>query len=208
MDQGFTEQPLLPLDEVWRNHFEKIRNCRKNLQSPLTLEGKKMAQEVYNNPVFSVYTRLQPIFSGLINLVEAEEILGKDFFDNPTNQIIVIKALSLLIEDQIKYPHQPNETKKYDDYQQFFNHYLERLKLLEEQIGNSQKPPNLVNSLIMIFSQRVNELPGVENFNINIEEIRRRIREYLPELEKIDEGKILKEIKNCWQEALVDTQTK
>lgn len=204
MDQGFSgESSAFQLDPIWFNYSEQIRSCRNILSKPLTLEGEKITVDVYKNPVFLVYTRLQPIFSGLINLIEAEEILGENFFKDKTRQRIILRAFGLLIEDQIKFPYSSDERKKYEDYRLFFESFLSRLKLLDRQIDEGIQLPNFVNSLIMVTSQLINNLNGVENFSIKTNEIRRRIKEYLPQLSNIDEGKILEEIKNRWQQALV-----
>jgi hypothetical protein len=208
MDQRFSENPItLQLDPIWSNYSRQIRSCRNIFNKPLTLEGEKITQEVYQNLIFSVYNRLQPIFSGLINLVEAEEIFGKDFFKDKTRQRIILRAFGLLIEDQIKFEYSPDE-KKYEEYRLFFEKFLSKLRSFDQQIEQGQQLPNFVNSLIMVTSQLINSLNGVENFSIKTDEIRRRIKEYLPQLNNVDGGKIVEEIKNRWQKALVIVENK
>jgi len=200
------EPTLLEIDPLWLNYAIKIRKIRKQLSSPLTQEGEQITKDVFNNPVFIVYNRLQPIFAGLVSLIEADEILKGDSnnpLQNPKAQRLILRAFNLLIEDQIKYPYAENESKKYEDYKAFFEKLLSEIRMLDKQMEQENRPLNFINTLAMLLAQRVNDLPGVKNFSINTQRIRERIRFYIPQLQQIDGGNIFQEIKNRWQEALV-----
>jgi|GEM_PF-5209449 len=199
------EAILFQIDPLWLNYAPKIREIRQQLSSPLTREGEIITQELFNNPVFVVYNRLQPIFSGLVSLIEADEILKEDSnnpLQDPTTQRLILRAFSLLVEDQIKYPYDGAEAKKYEDYKSFFAKLLSEIRTFDKQIEQETPPPNFINSLVMRLSQKVNNLAGVENFSINTENIRGRIQSYMPKLRQIDGENIFQEIKSRWQKAL------
>jgi hypothetical protein len=205
------EAILFQIDPLWLNYAPTIRKIRQQLSSPLTREGEKITQEVFNNPVFVVYNRLQSIFTGLVTLIEADEILKEDS-NNPlqdsTTQRLILRAFSLLVEDQIKYPYDEAEAKKYEDYKSFFAKLLSEIRAFDQQIEQGTPPPNFINSLFMRLSQKVNNLAGVKNFSINTQKIRERIQSYMPQLRQIDGGNSFQEIKNRWQEALVPQKMK
>jgi len=73
------------------NYAQKIREIRQ-LLSPVTKKGEEIAKGVFNNnTVFKNYNRLQPIFAGLVSLIEADEILKEDS-NNPNNSKINFKS--------------------------------------------------------------------------------------------------------------------
>jgi len=203
----FTEETNFP-DPFWLEYGEKIRAVREAIEAPKSRVGEQIAKGAFNNPVFIVYNRLSPIFASLIALVEYDEIgkaEGKDYFSVPTNQIIILKAFKLLVEDEVKFPYPEEEKKKYEDYRRFFEEILERLSELERQINNGQRFPNLVNSLGIVITQESGKLRGVSGFNIKMDEIRGKVRNYLPQLREIEGGKIFSEIKERIEGNLVNT---
>jgi len=205
----FTEETNFP-DPFWLEYGEKIRAVREAIEAPKSRVGEEIVKDAFNNPVFIVYNRLSPIFASLIALVEYDEIgkaEGKDYFSGPTNQIIILKAFKLLVEDEVKFPYSEDERKKYDDYRRFFEGILERLNGLEEQIRNGQQFPNFVNSLGVVISQETEKLRGVEGFNIKMEGIREKIRNYLLQLREIEKGRIFSEIKDKIEKIIVDTSS-
>ena len=188
-----TESGNFP-DPFWFEHGEQIRAVRKVIEAPKTEVGEEILKNAFNIPFFVVYNRLHPILSSLVTLVEYDEIgktEGKSYFSEPTNQGIVLRAIKLLVEDSIKFPSFGEEKKKYEDYHKFFEGALSRLGQLDKQIQAGQTPPNFVSSLVMIISQEISKLKGVEEFGIKTEKIRERIADYLPQLAQIDNGKIL-----------------
>jgi hypothetical protein len=201
------EAILFQIDPIWLNYAPKIRKIRQQLSSPLTREGEKITQELFNNPFFVVYNRLQPIFTGLVTLIEADEILKEDSnnsLQDHTTQRLILRAFSLLVEDQIKYRYDEAEAKKYEDYKSFFAKLLSEIRAFDQQIELGKYPKNFINSLVIRLAQKVNnDLAGVENFSINTEKIRERIQSYMPQLRQIDGGNIFQEIKSRWQEAFV-----
>lgn len=193
-------------DPLWLEHGEQIRTVSKILQAPQTRAGEDMLKDVFNNPAVVVYNRLHPILASLITLAEYDEIgkhEGGSYFSEPINQRIVIKAIKLLVEDDIKFSYLWAEERKYEDYRRFFEGTLLRLGQLDKQIQAGQKLPNFVNSLAMIISQETTKLKGVESFVINMEGFRKGIADYLPQLAQIDDGKILSEIKAQLEGSLV-----
>lgn len=198
---GINQTPefiTLDLDPLWLKHGEQIRTVREIIEAPKTTIGEKISRNAFNSTVFIVYNRLQPVFSSLVTLTEYDEIgkaEGKSYFSKSVNQRIVLKAFRLLIDDVIKLPFGEKEVKKYEDYRQFFEATLLRLGQLDKQIEQGLEIPNFINSLAMIISQEIARLKGVENFKINIGKIRSDIIGYLPQLEQIDDGGLLSEIK-------------
>ncbi len=193
-------------DPFWLEHGEQIRTIRKVLETPKTRVGEEILKSVYDKPVFMVYNRLHPIFSSLVTLAEYDEIgkaEGKSYFSEPLNQRMILKAMKLLIEDKIKFPYSEEEKKKYEDYREFFEGVTLRLGQLDKQIQTGQRPPNFANSLSIIISQETTKLKGVENFGINMEGVRKKIADYLPQLAQIDDGGILSEIKAQLERPLV-----
>lgn len=193
-------------DPLWLEHGEQIRTVSKVLQAPQTRAGEDMLKDVFNNPVVVVYNRLHPILASLITLAEYDEI-GKyeeeSYFSEPIKQRIVIRAIKLLVEDDIKFSYLWAEEREYEDYRRFFEGTLLRLGQLDKQIQAGLKLPNFVNSLAMIISQETTKLKGVESFVINMEGFRKGIADYLPQLAQIDDGKILLEIKAQLEGSLI-----
>jgi len=211
MDLQEPKPTSVEIDPLWLNNAQKIREIRQQLSFPLTSEGERITQEVFNNPVFVVYNRLQPIFAGLVSLIEADEILKEDPnnpLQDPTTQRLILKSFNLLVEDQIKYPYDEAEAKKYEDYKSFFAKLLSEIRTFDQQIEQGNYPPNFINSLVIRLAQKVNDLAGVENFSINTKKIRERIQSYIPQLTQMENGNILQEIKNRWQKALIYETTK
>lgn len=195
------------LNPFWLEHGGQIRAVRKTIDTPKTAVGERIQKDVFFNPIFMVYNRLNPIFSSLVALAEYDEIgksEGKSYFSEATNQGIVLRALKLVVEDSINSPYLEVERSKYEDYREFFGGILSRLGQLGEQIQLGAKLPNFINSLAMIFSQEVNELKGVQNFDLNIEKVRKLIADDLPKLAQMDDGKILFEIKAQLETPLVN----
>jgi len=195
-------------DQFLLEHGKQIRELTHVLESPKTNVGEACQNKLFNNPILMVYNRLHPLYSSFISLIEFDEIgkaEGKNYFSEPTNQIMVLKATNLLMEDGIKFPYDQKEGDKkvYSDYRGFFENTLQRLGQFEKQIENGQKTPNFVNSLAIIVSQEVNKMKGVENFVFNTDLVRKGVSEYLPELEKIEDGKILSEIRSRIESPLV-----
>lgn len=186
------------LDPFWLEYRKEIQTMKQAINTPNTYVGEELYQEAMRNTVFQVYNQLIPPYGSLIALMEYDEI-GKrdsqDYFSSPTSRQVILKAFSLLIEDHIKSPYPPESLKKYKDYAPFFNRMLKRLRSFEAQIREGIEFPNFVNSLGMIFQQEVNNLEGVENFNLKKNIIRKRIADYLPELEQLDGGKVFQAIK-------------
>jgi len=208
MDKLISENPqnALETDPLWLNYAIKIREIREQLSSPLTQEGEQITKDVFNNPVFIVYNRLQPIFAGLVSLIEADEILKEDSnnpFQDPKTQRLILRAFNLLVEDQIKYPYNEDEIKKYEDYKVFFEGFLKRTRSIDNQIKEGGSLPNFINSISLILSQQMDYLPGVRNSSINTQKIRRKIQSFIPQLALMENGNILREIKNRWQKALI-----
>ncbi len=188
----------------WLNR-EKIYQTKEAISVPNTQAGEEISSEGFRNLTLRHYNRLHPIFNALISLVEYEEISkteNENYFSNPENQRIILKALGLLAEDVIKRPYSEQEEKKYDDYRPFFDFFLGRLRKLEEQI-NEKGLPNFIDSLAIAFGEGVFQLRRVKNFRIKMEKIRKKITDYLPYLKKIENGKIFEEIKRKIKEIVV-----
>lgn len=195
IDIGFDE-PIKAefIDPFWQKHSDKILSIRRAINFPKTIPGEKTVVETQTVPVFLAYTRLRDIFPAIVSLLEYDEIfiLTKDnFFRDPVNQSSTLKAFALVVEDAVKFPQQPGQLKNYDDHLPFFNHLTERLKKLDETIKKGTLYPNIVGSLIMIYSQSVNKIPGIKNFHIKTDQIRKKIRDYLPAYEAVNSGQLL-----------------
>lgn len=101
MTEGESQEFQISLDSFWLEYGEKIRQVRQIIESPKTSAGEEIKKNVLNYPIFRVYTRLSPIFDCLVTLIEYDEIgkkEGLNYFSQPENQRIVLKALGMLVE--------------------------------------------------------------------------------------------------------------
>lgn len=199
---------FLFLDPFWLEHQGQIWQVKKAIEAPKTRIGEEILKDALNNTIFVVYSRLNPVFGSLMALLEHDEIFNAEkedsnYFSNPENQRIILKALGIRVENEIKIGYLPEEKKKYEDYLPFLEGVLFRFHQYEEQIqAGTGQPVNFVNSLIVIVSQEISKLKGVRNFRVGIEGIRSKIKHYLPELKGIGEGKIFMEIREQMTDAL------
>jgi len=196
IDIGFDE-PIRAefIDPFWQEHSEKILSIRKAIDYPKTRIGEQIVVNQQNAPVFLVYNRLPEIFSSIVSMIEYDEIFkkqGDDFFKDPINQRAVVKAFALVVEDAVKSSQKPEQLKNYEDHLPFFNALINKLKAFDSLVEKETTYPNIVNSLITVFSQSVNETPGVENFNVKTDKIRKIVKDYLPDYETIDAGRLLR----------------
>jgi hypothetical protein len=193
------------IDPFWLKYRPNIDSVRNFLSAPKTQVGEKICRSALSNSLFREYSRLQLIFSGLISLVEIEEILKsnhKKFANNPTDQIIILKAYKVLIEDTLKYDYNYSlEKKGFNDYQLFFKWITTHLNLAEKNIKNKGPFPDFINTLFLLFQREVNRLTGVNNFRINTRKIRQEIAKYIPRLNNVDEINTKNSIQNQWEEA-------
>lgn len=190
----------LILDPFWLEHGEEIRQATEAIGFPKTRVGEEEWGNALNNSIFQVYQRLYHIYGSLLALVEYDEVAKReklDFFSDPANQRIVLKAMGLLIEDEIKDYYPTHEEKKYKDYRRFFEVMLNELKVFDSLIQAGVKFPSFVDSLIIRFNHGVNEgFKRGENLSLETSEIRKKIADYLPQLEEIEEGEVLGAIKD------------
>lgn len=205
------EPILIGLDPVWSRESQVIRKVSKMISSgPRTRVGEEIKREILlKSSIFQAYPRLGEVFDALISLTEFDEIgkLHELVFNDSKNQQIVLRAFGLLIEDVIKAQYLPEEEKSYDDYRPFFEGLLRRLKGLDLIIEGKKPLPNFIASLFLVTSQEVNKLGGIYNFSLNYEIISKRIKNYLPELNNIDQGEIFRAIKDQMEEALKKTSS-
>lgn len=197
---------FLSLDPFWLENQGQIRLVKRTIEAPKTRVGKEILKDALNNTIFRVYNRLNPVLGSLMALLEYDEIFkaeARNYFSEPKNQRMVLKALGIIVESEIKVGYLPEERKKYTDYLPFLEGVLFRFHQYEEQIqAGTGQPVNIVNSLIVIASQEISKLKGVRNFGVGIEGIRRKIEDFLPVLKKIEEGRIFMEIKDQMTDAL------
>lgn len=197
---------FLSLDPFWLEHQGQIRQVKRAIEAPKTRVGEEILKDALNNTIFVVYNRLNPVLGSLMALLEYDEIFKAEvsnYFSDPQNQRIILKALGIIVESEIKVGYLPGERKKYGDYLPFFEGVLSRFHQYEEQIqAGTGQPVNFVNSLIVIVSQEISKLKGVRNFGVGIEGIRSKIKDYLPALKEIDEGRMFMETREQLTDAL------
>jgi hypothetical protein len=172
------------IDPFWLEQGEKIRRMRETIKAPKTLAGEELCQESQDYPLFRTYDRFRDIYSFLIVLFEYEEIgkkMGENYFADPTNQRIVLRAFGLGIEDIIKAPYN-HEEKSYEGYQGFFNLMRGKLQKLDTQIVNGICFPHFLNSLGMAFNQTLQESQGIKEYVVKGDDIKERIGKYVTEL--------------------------
>jgi len=202
-NQFYSPDPFL--DPIWLKYRSNIDSVKSFLSVPKTEAGEKLCKDIWKNSVFREYNRLQPIFAGLISLVEIENILkgnNKEFTKNPLDQIIILKAFKILIEDTLKDDYDYyTEKKGFTDYQFFFESIIDDLNRLEKNIKNKIRYSDLINTLFAIFIEEVNKLPEANNFRISIKKIRKKIARYIPHLNNIDEINLKNNIQKLWEEA-------
>ncbi len=172
---------------------------REAIARPQTKTGEEDWNRALDNPVFAVYSRLHPILGSLISVMEYEQIgrlRGEEDFLGPERQRMILRALNLIIEDAIKSPYGPSEREQpqYEDYQKFLKNLFAEFWNIDSDLQGGKERPNFVNSLFMIFINEVNGLKGVEGFNIKFGDIKKEIADYLPQLEQIENGRLLKQI--------------
>lgn len=197
---------IFSLDPFWLEYQGQIRQLKRAIEAPKTRVGEEILKDALNNTIFVVYNRLNPVLGSLIALLEYDEIFraeGSNYFLDPKNQRIVLKALGIVVESKIKVDYLPEEKKNYGDYQPFLEEVLFRFHQYEEQIqAGTGQPVNFVNSLIVIVSQEISKLKGVRNFGVGIEGIRSKIKDYLPTLKETDEGRMFMKIREQMTDAL------
>lgn len=200
------------IDPVWTERKASIQKLTSSLTKPLTNVGEQELKISLGNPVFQNYTRLQEVHSSLIGFMELDEIdryLAREkgtegqYFQEPQNQRVALRALSFAIESAIKSPnYDETERMKYDDYQVFLNSVLDSMRRLDESIagrgGSSveglQAIPNFVDQCVASVGVSVNRLRGVSNFRVRVDEIRQRIKDSIPNLANLNDGKLIKEL--------------
>lgn len=197
-------------DPFWLEHGDQIRKMNEYLEVPKTSAGELSHLTLFTkNPILKTYGQLNPIFFGVITLIECDEIgkfQEKNYFAESVNQEIALKATKLLIEDAIKRPYSSAEDKKYGDYRNFFEGSLFRLGQLGKQIQQGQILPNFVNSVAMIISQETNELGGIVDFDLETKKIRAKIADYLPQFAKIENGKLLSTVSSLLETSFVNAK--
>jgi len=199
---------MIELDPYWLNYGKRIRNLVGIIDTPHTKVGEEVLKNFWNASVIRNYNRLHQIIGGLIALVEYEEIgkiEGRNYFSNPTNQIIALNAFSLFIEGKIKNESYEREDKSYEDYKKFFERLFKRLNQMEEQVKQEIRFPNFLNSLGMIISQEIQRLGVGGGFYIEMDKIRKEIKDYLLELKKLEGGQIFSEIGGKIKWALLES---
>ena len=201
-NEGSSEEKLIvaELDPYWVNYGRNIRESVKLISSPHTQAGEEELKSFWDYPEIRNYPPVHSIIGMWIALVEYEEIGKKeerDYFSDPINQIITLKAFKFSIESEII-------TESYNDhYKRFFKSILTRLNQLEERIKEGTKFPNFLNSLGMIVSQEVQNLIGRGVLDMRMDEIRGKIRVYLPKLRKLDGGQIFSKIQKGIESVLI-----
>ncbi len=167
------------MDPFWREYGEQIGKLREAIFSPITPLGEKVRNEVLfsNRPTTSLYTRLSDIIQGLIFLYEVSEgakLSNDDFFNDPVNQQLLIRAFALYVEDVLKRPYNPEEKLTFEDYRQVLEKFLKEVDTLKQAyLHNPKKPfshPDIVGTLTMILCH-VTEDVGLQ-FKLNPPEIR------------------------------------
>lgn len=191
------------IDPFWVEHGQDIRQMKDVIISPQTQAGKNWLQQSEKNTVLQTYKRLQPILASLVCLVEYGEIekaVDGDYFADPLNQRMTLRSFSLLIDQSITSPYEPNEQKGFADYRPFFEGMLKNLRGVDLNIQNGHRYQNFINSLFTIFLQQVNNgLEGVDNFDLSTNKLRNELNELiesLPKLRGLEEGQILRGIRS------------
>ena len=183
------------IDPFWLRQSQAILRIREAIGFPKTKIGEKITVNNQGTLIFLTYNRLSDIFASLVCLMEYDEIftfLNDGFFHNPLNQRVLVRAFSLAVEDAVKFPVKPGEARVYGDYQPFLNGIFRTLKSYDFQVEKGTVYPNIVNSLVMAFSQSANELPGVSSFQVMNDNIREQIRGYIPVYAGINSGQLLR----------------
>ncbi|MBP8591403.1 hypothetical protein KBI33_03010 [Candidatus Shapirobacteria bacterium] len=178
--------PFIELNPVWVEHEKSISSLKEAIKTPKTEEGKKIMEEISRNTILKTYPRLAPILSGLVSLVEYEEIGEREkisYFAEPTTQLIVQAAFRLLVEQTINSQYEEGE-RGYKSYQDFYNQFIEGSRGLDRMINLNSGLPNLVNSIGMVINHSARSLEGASNFEIKMEAIRKGISESLRKSEQ------------------------
>lgn len=184
---------------------ERIDLLYEALSGPWTMVGERLVQDQLENTVFQVYDRTMPVFVALVTLIEFDEIeryFRGDFFRKGENQRLVVKALALKVEESMTELSFEGERKGYYDYQNYYQGLIRQLKALDDQVRQGTSYPNIINSLTMIYSNNMKKLRGTSSFNINVDLIRKRIADYIPALQRHDDGLTTEVIRNKFQSAV------
>jgi len=184
MADEFPERPEFQIDPFWAEHRGDIRRVKEAIECPQTEAGKKAWNEVLADPFFKVFSRIHPIYGSLLAVMEYEEIArirGEEHSLGLERKRMILGALNLRIEDAVKVPFDSSERKGYEDYRQFLEKIVGRLRVVDSQTQKGTRWLSFVNSLFFIFIQEVNNLKGVEGFNLRIGDIRMDIANGLPQ---------------------------
>ena len=190
---------FIELNPIWVEHEKSISLLKEAIKTPKTEGGEKIMKEISKTTIIETYPRLAPILSGLVSLMEYDELGRKEkvsYFAEPTTQLIVQTAFRLLVEQTINSQYEKGE-KGYKDYRDFYNQFIESSRGLDRAINFNSGLPNLVDSIAMIVSHSFRSLEGVSEFEIEIKTARKIISESLQKSgqggKKEKPGKIIKD---------------
>jgi len=190
---------FIELNPIWVEHEKSISLLKEAIKTPKTEGGKKIMKQISKTTIIETYPRLAPILSGLVSLMEYDELGRKEkvsYFAEPTTQLIVQAAFRLLVEQTINSQYEKGE-KGYKDYRDFYNRLIKNSKGLDLAINLNSCLPNLVDSIAMIVNHSFWSLEGVSGFEIEIKTARKIISESLQKLrqggKKKEPGEVIKD---------------
>lgn len=166
------------VNPFWVENGSRIRKIVGTIAHPRTEEGKKLFNSTSSYQIFQSYPRLHPIYGAIIRLAEEDEIDKRtnngNYFSDPNNQRVVLKAFGLFVEQSIMRKTLPLE-KGYDYYKGFFEKMRKQLIQADSQIQKGEKSSDLVPLLTLTFFNEISSLYSSPDFEVGIGVIRREV---------------------------------
>src|SRR3989339_1260204 len=152
-------QPIM-LDEMTTHHGGAIKDLSKWLDKRDIPPTSDIRSEVdfEMKDIRGYYVALPYIIGDVIDIIAVQEALNSRgdsiVFTDSTTQRIILRALTINLEDHVRSNLDSTDHAKFGDYQEFYYNYLSSLRELEKRIFAIDKPlPNLGGSLAMAFDR-------------------------------------------------------
>ncbi len=183
-------QPIM-LDEMTTHHGGAIKDLSKWLDKRDIPPTSDIRSEVdfEMKDIRGYYVALPYIIGDVIDIIAVQEALNSRgdsiVFTDSTTQRIILRALTINLEDHVRSNLDSTDHAKFGDYQEFYYNYLSSLRELEKRIFAIDKPlPNLGGSLAMAFDRATTKISTINNmpkFASEVEGWQGKFRQYYKE---------------------------
>lgn len=181
-NEGDDKPEEVQFDLTWGKYRKEIMNLSNYFLYPQTDTGASIMMSLFQQDKIQDKA-IHPIIGMLIKATEVEQALQMEslyFLEkDPEFQRIIIKALSVKIEDLVK-SKPSTDQNPYRYYQDFFNKINASFSNLDKTLETTGKPfPNLIGSLLLSFDGAIKGIKYQETppLNPRLNQWRDKIRE-------------------------------